>query len=246
MNIAERQAHILLVDDDREILALVSGFLKDHQLRVDTAVNAHEAETKLRLGRYDLIVLDLMMPGEDGLSFCRRWRNQSQIPVIMLTAMGEDTDRIIGLEVGADDYLPKPFNPRELLARIRAVLRRYQPDAAQTAIPANQCYHFAGWRINPAKRELHNERQVLIPLTSGEYDLLQIFVERPQRVLSRDQLLDLTKGRDGLPFDRSIDVQLSRLRQKIETNPKQPVLIKTVRNAGYLFTAQVVQQPCAT
>jgi len=244
MNIAERQAHILLVDDDREILALVRGFLRDHQLRIDTAANAREAEEKLLAGRYDLMVLDLMMPGEDGLSFCRRWRGQSQIPIIMLTAMGDDTDRIIGLEVGADDYLPKPFNPRELLARIRAVLRRYEPDTAPCAVPANQCYCFAGWQINPAKRELHNEHQVLVPLTSGEFDLLQIFVERPQRVLSRDQLLDLTKGRDSLPFDRSIDVQLSRLRQKIENNPKQPLLIKTVRNAGYLFTAAVTQQPC--
>jgi len=235
-------AHILIIDDDREICTLVSNFLIDHQFRTTIATNTKEAEHKLSLGRFDLIVLDLMMPGEDGLSFCRRWRSQSRIPIIMLTAMGEDTDRIVGLEMGADDYLPKPFNPRELLARIRAVLRRYERDTDSQPVAKNSVYCFEGWRLNPSKRELHNHDNALISLTSGEFDLLLTFVEHPQRVLNRDQLLDLTKGRDGLPFDRSIDVQLSRLRHKIEPDPKQPTIIKTIRNSGYMFTAELTQQ----
>ncbi|MDH5546384.1 MAG: response regulator [Gammaproteobacteria bacterium] len=239
MQQAQKQAHILIVDDDREICSLLSRFLSDNHIRTSVAYNAAEAENKLAAGRFDLIVLDLMMPGEDGLSFCRRWRMQSEIPVIMLTAMGEDTDRIIGLEMGADDYLPKPFNPRELLARIRAVLRRLQHVPKSASEHATHSFRFEGWRLDAAKRELHNPDGVLVSLTSGEFDLLQTFVEHPQRILNRDQLLDLTKGRDSIPFDRSIDVQLSRLRQKIEHDPKQPQLIKTIRNSGYMFTPEV-------
>ena len=239
MKSTDQQTHILIVDDDREICDLVSRFLNEHQIRSTVAANARDAEHKLANGRFDLMVLDLMMPGEDGLSFCRRMRAQSSLPIIMLTAMGEETERIVGLEMGADDYLPKPFNPRELLARIRAVLRRF---GSVEKVPEDQRprrYGFNGWQLDPARRELKDPQGSLITLTSGEFDLLLAFVTHPQRALNRDQLMDLTRGREALPFDRSIDVQLSRLRQKIEADAKSPQLIKTVRNAGYMFTADV-------
>jgi len=242
-----KQPHILIVDDDFEIQDLLKNFLQDHHLRADVATNASDADKRLSLGNYDLIVLDLMMPGEDGLSFCRRLRSQSSIPVLMLTAMGDETDRIVGLELGADDYLCKPFNPRELLARIRAILRRHdlsqfnQP-ATVTANTRKNCYRFEDWTLNPSKRELKNPDKVLVSLTSGEYDLLITFIERPQILLNRDQLLDITKGRDANAFDRSIDVSLSRLRHKID--PKEPTLIKTIRNGGYIFTANVEAITC--
>jgi len=244
-----KQAHILIVDDDHEIRDLLSRFLREHQLRIDVARDAKEADKQLALGHYDLVVLDLMMPGEDGLSFCRRLRSQSSIPVLMLTAMGDDTDRIVGLELGADDYLTKPFNPRELLARIRAILRRHDLSRfKQAAVFDNNskktCFCFEGWVLNPAKRELLNADKVLVTLTSGEFDLLLTFVERPQVVLNRDQLLDMTRGREIGTFDRSIDVQLSRLRYKIEKDPKQPKLLKTIRNGGYIFTAIVATSTC--
>lgn len=178
------------------------------------------------------------MPGEDGLSICRRLRAESSIPIIMLTALGEDTDRIVGLEVGADDYLPKPFNPRELLARIKAVLRRGS-DNFDRLDNAGKRLLFNGWTIDIGKRNLTNPDGVLVALTAGEFDLLIALAERPQRVLNRDQLLDLTRGREADPFDRSVDVQLSRLRRKVEKDPKDPELIKTVRGGGYMFTADV-------
>lgn len=240
----KKQLHILIVDDDYEICSLISEFLLSHHIRTTIVHNTREAENKLKLARFDLMVLDLMLPGEDGLSFCRRWRDQSQIPIIMLTAMGEETDRIIGLEIGADDYLPKPFNPRELLARLRAILRRFDHIGNQHKSSNKQLYFFDGWRLNPVRRELHNADHALVTLTSGEFDLLQTFAEHPQCVLTRDQLLELTKGRSGIAFDRSIDVQLSRLRHKIEFDPKQPSLIKTIRNCGYMFTTEVEKQPC--
>ena len=230
--------HILIVDDDREIRDLTGRYLGKHGFRVDSAADAKAMDRKLRDGRFDLIVLDLMLPGEDGLSICRRLRAATRIPIVMLTAVAEDTDRIIGLEIGADDYLTKPFNPRELLARIRAVLRRAEgPGAA--ADPAEGIFAFAGWRLDPARRELRDPGGVLVELTAGEFDLLAALVERPRRVLSRDRLLDLTRGRDAQPFDRSIDVQVSRLRRKIEPDPKKPEFIKTVRSGGYIFTLPV-------
>lgn len=235
---------VLIVDDDLEICALLAKFLREHQIEAHSANDSRQADKLLSQMRFDLIVLDLMMPGEDGLNYCRRLRAQSAIPIIMLTAMGDELDRIIGLEMGADDYLPKPFNPRELLARIRAVLRRYEQLAPGKDIRAQHCYQFEQWQLNPKRRELRNAENILISLTSGEYDLLTIFVEHPQQVLSRDQLLDLSKGRAGIPFDRSIDVQLSRLRQKIETDPKHPVFIKTIRNGGYMFCVDVEQITC--
>ena len=235
--------HILIVDDDPEIRDLTARFLKKHGYRVDTAADARAMDKTLESGRFDLVVLDLMLPGEDGLSICRRLRADTTLPIIMLTALGEDTDRIVGLEMGADDYLPKPFNPRELLARIKAVLRR--ADSAPAALQADEdsaVLSFEGWRLDLTRRELKAKDGVLVPLTAGEFDLLTAFAERPQRVLSRDQLLDLTRGRDGGPFDRSIDVQLSRLRRKIEADPKEPALIKTVRGGGYIFAADVKRQ----
>ncbi len=230
--------HLLVVDDDAEIRDLLSRFLKKHGYRVDTAPDGRAMNRLMETGRFDLVVLDLMLPGEDGLSLCRGLRAKSDIPVIMLTAIGEETDRIIGLEMGADDYLAKPFNPRELLARIKAVLRR-AGGATATIDTQGTVLGFAGWQLDAGKRELRSADDVLVPLTAGEFDLLLAFAERPQRVLSREQLLDLTKGRAAIAFDRSIDVQLSRLRRKIEDDPKEPELIKTVRSGGYIFTAEV-------
>ena len=189
----------------------------------------------------DLVVLDLMMPGEDGLSLTRWLRAQgTSVPIIMLTAMGEDTDRIVGLEMGADDYLAKPFNPRELLARIKAVLRRIQtvPSPAQSHAGGVRL-RFDGWTLDVSTRDLESKDGVVVALSAGEFDLLQAFVEHPRRVLSRDQLLDLARGRTAVPFDRSIDIQVSRLRRKLGDDAKEPQLIKTVRGGGYLFTAEV-------
>ena len=235
--------HILIVDDDREIRDLLSRFLKKHGYRVDAAADGRAMFKALADARIDLVVLDLMLPGEDGLALCRRLRVTSNLPVIMLTALSEDTERIVGLEMGADDYLAKPFNPRELLARIKAVLRRSAggPGAlgGELERESGRVLTFAGWRLDLARRELTSADGVLLPLTAGELDLLTAFAEHPQRVLNRDQLLDLTKGRAALPFDRSIDVQLSRLRRKIEADPKEPEIIKTVRGGGYIFTLAV-------
>ena len=237
----DRTPHLLVVDDDREIRSLLSQFLTRHGFRVTGAKDGVEMMRTLDSARVDLIVLDLMMPGEDGLSLCRRLRatpETAQTPVIMLTAMGEETDRIVGLEMGADDYLAKPFSPRELLARVKAVLRRASgPPVAGGA--AGKTLGFEGWTLDLAKRELRSPDGVLVQLSAGEYDLLVAFVEHPQRVLTRDQLLDLARGRSAVPFDRSIDVQVSRLRRKIEPDPAEPTMIKTVRGGGYLFTPAV-------
>ena len=186
----------------------------------------------------DLLVLDLMLPGEDGLSLIRKLRATSAIPVIMLTAMGEDADRIVGLEMGADDYLPKPFNPRELLARIKAVLRRINPQRPPGAAVGDVA-RFDGWILELGPRRLLSPTGDEIELSTGEYELLHAFITHPRRVLSRDQLLDLARGRSAVPFDRSIDIQVMRLRRKIEADPKEPRLIKTVRGGGYIFAAEV-------
>ncbi len=237
----QRTPHILIVDDDTEIRDLVAHFLKNHEIRVDTAADGRAMWKLMEGARVDLVVLDLMLPGEDGLSLCRRLRVETTVAVIMLTALGEETDRIVGLEMGADDYLAKPFNPRELLARIRAVLRRTGPAARPIDEADGQTLVFEDWRLDLAKRELRAPDGALVALTAGEFDLLAAFAERPKRVLNRDQLLDLTKGRAAAAFDRSIDVQLSRLRRKIEADPKDPELIKTVRGGGYIFTSDVVR-----
>ena len=243
----ESQAHILVVDDDREIRDLLARFLARHGLRVTTAKDGAEMERALADWPIDLVVLDLMMPGEDGLSLTRRLRGQGvAVPIVMLTAMGEDTDRIVGLEMGADDYLAKPFNPRELLARIKAVLRRAQPAAATAAPPTaveggGQRFRFLDWVLDVATRDLLSPDGVITTLSAGEFDLLLAFVEHPRRVLSRDQLLDFARGRQAIPFDRSIDIQVSRLRRKLGDDAKDPQLIKTVRGGGYLFTPEVTR-----
>lgn len=232
--------HILIVDDDSEIRDLLSRFLTKHEYRVTTASDGREMKKALDDWQIDLIVLDLMMPGEDGLSLCRKVRAESNMPVIMLTAMGEDVDRIIGLEVGADDYMAKPFNPRELSARIKAVLRRAESggSGASAGGEKNGRYAFAGFELDPATRSLYRDDEE-IDITAGEYDLLIAFVDHPQRILNRDQLLDMAKGRSAIPFDRSIDVQVGRLRKKIEPDYKEPTLIKTVRGGGYMLTVEV-------
>ena len=227
---------LLVVDDDGEILGLVAKFLRSNGFRVHTARNGVEMMEALARAPVDLIVLDLMLPGTNGLDLCRNLRRTSAVPVVMLTAKGDDIDRIIGLEVGADDYLPKPFNPRELLARVNAVLRRSRGGGGAPFDRAGRGFAFDGWRLDTLKRELTNPRSVVVDLSTGEYDLLLAFLEAPQRVLSRDFLLDAARNRTADAFDRTIDVQVSRLRRKIG-GPAD--LIKTVRGAGYMFTADV-------
>ena len=229
----------MVVEDDDEIRELVSEFLKTNGYDVMMASNGAEMDEVLATQSPDLIVLDIMLPGgEDGLSICRRLRQDSTVPIIILTARGDDIDRIVGIEMGADDYLPKPFNPRELLARIKAVLRRTtQPGPRQTAHRA-QCGHLT---IDYDRREVFDSAGRALNLSSGEYGLLTIFLSRPQRVLDRDILMDLVSGRSfNASFDRSIDVQVSRLRKKIEIDPANPLLIKTVRSVGYILAEKVV------
>ena len=231
--------HVLVVDDHRDIREPLARYLERHELRVSVAESAAAARRTLRAAAVDLVVLDIMMPGEDGLQLCRHLREATRIPVILLTAMAEDTDRIVGLEVGADDYVTKPFNPRELLARIKAVIRRARslpPD--KEPLPA-RTYRFDRWSLDTGRRELVDEAGVVTPLSSGEFRLLVALLERPGMVLSRDQLLDLTRGRSATPFDRAVDNQVSRLRRKIERDPKHPALIATVWGGGYRFAGDV-------
>jgi len=230
--------HILLVEDDREIRTLVTRLLRANDMRASAAADGKEMDAILQNGRFDLVVLDIMLPGEDGFTICRRLRMSSNLPVIMLTAKGEDIDRIAGLEIGADDYLPKPFNPRELLARIRAVLRRSGERISGAAKEIN-ILTFNGWRLDPNNRQLHNPDGARIALTGGEFDLLFAFCQHPRHILSRDQLIDLARGRDAAPFERSIDVCVSRLRQKLEKEAAEPTLIQTIRSGGYMFSADV-------
>lgn len=238
---------ILIVDDDQEIRDLLASFLQQYGFDVVVAEDGQHMLAELDKQTFDLIILDLMMPGDDGLTLCRKVRANSNIPIIMLTAIGEETDRIIGLEMGADDYLAKPFNPRELLARMKAILRRSHGtiDVEQTEVkPGRTRFVFNGYVLDLAARRLTSEDETEITLSSGEYDLLLALVENPQRVLSRDQLLDITKNRECGPFDRSIDVQISRIRHKIEEDPKNPLVIKTVRGGGYIFTPEVERTVC--
>lgn len=232
--------HILVVDDHREIRDLVSRALSKEGFRVSTAADGRAMRKTLADSRIGLILLDLMLPGEDGLSLCRAIRAESNIPIIMLTAKGDEVDRVIGLEMGADDYLPKPFGSRELIARIRAVLRRSQekvPAGNTNRRPKRYC--FDRWTLDTGSRELLRNDGVTVPLSTGEYDLLIALVERPQRVLNRDQLLDLARGRSVAGLDRSIDTQVSRLRKKLELDPADPKIIKTVWGGGYTFTPAV-------
>lgn len=237
--------HILVVDDDREIRDLLGRFLTRHGYRITAVGDGKEMWRALEGWNFDLVVLDLMLPGDDGLTLCRNLRAKSQIPVIMLTVMGDETDRIVGLEMGADDYIAKPFGPRELLARMKAVLRRAQRPRSATTGDRRTVLRFAGWKLDIARRRLESPQGFVADLSAGEFDLLVAFAEHPQRVMNRDQLLDLTHGRAEAPFDRSIDMQVSRLRRKIEADPKEPELIKTVRGGGYVFTASVTQDETA-
>jgi len=230
-------ARILIVDDDPGIRDVISEFLSRHGFSVETAADGAQMEYALSKCSFDLLVLDVMLPGEDGLSICRRLSDDGP-PIIMLSAMGEETDRIVGLEIGADDYLPKPCNPRELLARIRAVLRRRgEPRAADGHHGAG--FEFSGWRLDLVRRELRTPQGVVVNLSGGEFSLLRALAERPQRVLTRDQLLDMARGPDTEAYDRAIDVQISRLRKKLEDGAGGQELIRTIRNEGYMFVAKV-------
>ncbi len=231
--------HILIVDDHKDIRDLVAKYLQLHGLRTSKAETAGAARRLLPAGAFDLVVLDIMMPGEDGLSLCRHLREATEIPDILLTAMADETDRVVGLELGADDYLTKPFNPRELLARIKAVLRRAQSLPQSREPAAGQRFAFDRWILAVDRRELEGRDQVAVPLSSGEFLLLSAFLNHPNMVLSRDQLLDLTKGRQAALFDRSVDNQVSRLRKKIEREPKNPKLIQTVWGGGYKLASKV-------
>ena len=232
--------HILIVDDHREIRDLVSRALTKEGFRVSAAADGRAMRKVMADGRIDLILLDLMLPGEDGLALCRAVRTDFNIPIIMLTAKGEEVDRVIGLEMGADDYLSKPFGSRELIARIKAVMRRSQDTKTKDiSEQRRKSYHFGRWGLDTGTRALLRDDGVTVPLSTGEYDLLIALVERPQRVLNRDQLLDLARGRSAAGLDRSIDTQVSRLRKKLETDPADPKIIKTVWGGGYMFMPAV-------
>ena len=232
------QDHVMVVDDDLEIRSLLRDYLQKNGYRVTAAGDGKGMWQAFEAAQPDIVVLDVMLPGDDGLTLCRDLRARSQIPIIMLTARGEETDRIVGLEMGADDYLPKPFSPRELLARIKSVLRRtrslpenLQPDTARSM-------RFSGWALDVATRNLCSPQGVVVALSGTEFKLLRIFLAHPNRVLSRDQLIDLMLSRDASPFDRSIDVQVSRLRHRLD-DAADPAIIKTVRGEGYVLAAPV-------
>lgn len=233
---------MLVVDDDAEIRSLLRDYLQKNGYRVTAVADGRAMWAAFDAAKADIVVLDVMMPGDDGLTLCRNLRARSQVPVIMLTARGEETDRIVGLEMGADDYLPKPFNPRELLARIKSILRRtralpdnLQPDEARRLL-------FTGWALDTVTRNLHSPAGVVVALSGTEFRLLRIFLAHPNRVLTRDQLIDLMLSRDATPFDRSIDVQVSRLRHRLNDDAAQPAIIKTVRSQGYVLAAEVAAE----
>jgi len=235
----DAQPHMLIVDDDREIRALVGQYLKQHGYRISLAADGREMHAVLDRSRIDLVVLDVMLPGEDGFSLCRDLRARSNLPVLMLTARSDPFDRVVGLEMGADDYLSKPFEPRELLARIRSILRRAHTLPMNLAPEPARRYRFAGWVLDTAAHQLVSPRSVVVSLSGAEYRLLHAFLTHPNRVMTREQLMDLTKGKDADPFDRSMDLRVSRLRQKLGDDARSPVLIKTLRGEGYLFAAEV-------
>ena len=230
---------MLFVHDDGEILSLLKKFFVQHGYQVDVAAHGEAMWAAIAQAQPDTVILDLMLPGEGGLSLCQKVRAQMGMPIIMLTAMAELRDRIVGLELGADDYLTKPFAPRELLARLRALQRRVGERQVPVSEPSRPIIGFAGWHLDITARELRSPENVMIPLSGGEFDLLLVFLEHPQRILTREQLIDLTHGQGHDAYDRSIDVQVSRLRRKIEPDSRRPDLIRTVRNGGYMFTAKV-------
>lgn len=229
---------IAVVEDDPEIRGLIAGLLGREGFEVAACAGGADLDRVMACQRVDLVVLDLMMPGEDGLSICRRLRGGTvETPVVMVTAKGDDIDRIVGIELGADDYLAKPFNPRELVARVRAILRRTRDAHRPARMRPPETYRFAGWILDAGSRRLEDPDGRPVELTGGEFAMLMVLLTHPQRVLNRDQLLDWTRGRSATPFDRTVDVQLGRLRRKLADDP--PVLIKTVRGGGYMFSAQV-------
>lgn len=228
--------HILVVDDDAGLRDLLQQYLAAQGYRVTAVADGVAMDAYFAEQAADMVILDLMLPGEDGLSLARRLRARSGIPILMLSARGEDIDRIVGLEVGADDYLAKPFNPRELLARVRALLRRSEPAQAKADTAAHNIHRFGAYVLNTDSRDLHKNGSN-VPLTAGEFNLLRIFIEHPNRVLSRDSIMDMLKGYERSPFDRSIDVRVTRLRRKIEDDPNAPLFIRTVWGEGYLFAA---------
>ena len=232
-------AHVLFVEDDAEIRALVADFLRTNGFRVTVAQDGEEMDRVMAAADVDLLVLDIMLPKEDGLSLCRRVRAAGNLPVIMLTARGSEIDRVVGLEMGADDYLTKPFGTHELAARIRALLRRAQYVPAEAPDRRRSVLSFAEWRLDLVARRLYSHDGTRVPLTGGEFELLVAFCEHANKVLTREQLLDFTRGRAPTTIDRSVDIQVSRLRRKIEKDPKDPVLIQTVRSGGYVFTPDV-------
>lgn len=231
--------HILVVDDDEGIRRLLADYLNKNGYRSTAVAEGKAAAAVLAQSRVDLIVLDLMLPGEDGLTLCRNLRARSNIPIIILTARGEETDRIVGLEMGADDYVAKPFNPRELLARIKGVLRRAGMLPQNLRADDATRIYFAGWVLDIATRNLIAADSTVVALSGAEYKLLRVFLAHPNRVLSRDMLMDLTAGREIDAFERSIDVQISRLRQRLEDDAREPAIIKTVRGEGYVLAATV-------
>jgi two-component system OmpR family response regulator len=235
----ESTPHVVVVDDHKDIRELVGRYLSQNGYRVSAAENATALRRLLQRGAPDLVVLDIMMPGEDGLSLCRHLRATTDLPIILLTAVAEDVDRIVGLEMGADDYVTKPFNPRELVARVKAVLRRAHSLPPRRGRPGVKAIRFDRWTLDVGRRELLGEDGVAVPLSTAEFRLLSAFLDHPGVVLTRDQLLDLTVGRAAEVFDRSIDNQVSRLRKKIEADPRNPALIKTHWGGGYSFAAEV-------
>ncbi|MEO5362509.1 MAG: response regulator [Magnetococcus sp. DMHC-8] len=234
--------HILIVDDDPDIIDLVRRFFEKNGLKVSAATDGKGLWAVLHHGTVDLIVLDLMLPDEDGLVLCRTLRASSSVPIIILSSRGEEVDRIIGLEMGADDYLPKPFHPRELLARVRSVLRRTRPHPSSDLPGKGEedvVYHFAGWTLDAPTRQLYSPQSEKVFLSGSEFALLRIFLDCPNQVLSREQLLDYSYNKEGETYDRTIDMQVSRLRKRLREDPKTPELIKTVRGLGYVLSARV-------
>jgi two-component system OmpR family response regulator len=233
------QEHLLIVDDDAEIRNLLREYFQENGYRVTVAADGKGLWAALNTAQPDLIVLDLMLPGEDGISLCRALRARSDVPIIMLTARGGDADRIVGLELGADDYVPKPFNPRELLARVKSVLRRAKSLPPNLRREEVRRFRFAGWSLDVATRNLTSPEGVAIPLSGTEFKLLRILLDHPNRVLTRDQLVELMMSREAGPFDRALDVQISRLRHRLGEDAKEPAIIKTVRSQGYVLAAHV-------
>lgn len=230
-----RESHVLVVDDDPQIRMLVARLLRASGYRVTGAGNGDQMRQVLASTSIDLIVLDVMLPGASGFELCRELRKESLLPIIMLTARGEASDRIAGLDIGADDYLSKPFSPRELVARINAIMRRMRVNGATNSLTPARSFTFAGWTLDVVRRELLDPHGAVVDLSTGEFDMLRALVEAPGKILSRDHLLDLAKNRVATGFDRVVDVQISRLRRKIEVDPSGAPMIKTIRGTGYMF-----------